>query len=137
MLLICDCFFLELQTDFKSHFKLIEENRYMMYCKAFAKVDKENNEFISVEVCRNIWNILLGVRGIWSKRNVQSLSKNTVSPAMKWHLPDYCLLQYFCPPSVEAKPSKHVCRMGVAGMIPLLPSTNGDKCSSLASRTKK
>ena len=38
------------KTDFMSHFKLIEQNRYEMYSKAFAKVDKQGKGHIPVEV---------------------------------------------------------------------------------------
>ncbi|XP_065059401.1 uncharacterized protein LOC135686927 isoform X2 [Rhopilema esculentum] len=40
------------KTDYISHFKLIEPNRYEMYCKAFAKMDKEDKGWISPDMVR-------------------------------------------------------------------------------------
>eukprot|EP00112_Aurelia_sp_Birch-Aquarium-sp1_P024733 Seg796.5 transcript_id=Seg796.5/GoldUCD/mRNA.D3Y31 product="hypothetical protein" protein_id=Seg796.5/GoldUCD/D3Y31 len=40
----------EMKTDFLAHFKLIDSNRYEMYCKGFGKVDKMDEGLIPIEV---------------------------------------------------------------------------------------
>lgn len=50
MLYFLVIFFLDSKTDFMAHFKLVDRNCYEMYSKAFAKVDKQDNGYIPVEV---------------------------------------------------------------------------------------